>query len=112
MSDVIAGMAILDTQASPQRLYVLCTRNGKHALQSDLPVYPKGTAKPCNPAWEYEVCGHILNVTPSVHIRAGAEGATMFHNDGAWSVKYKPREGKADDDGWKELRAANPEIPV
>jgi hypothetical protein len=71
MGDRIVGIAILKTGVLPHTLWVRCHRDRlpNNDFTEDLPVYPKGTTKPCDPAWAYEIRGNMIHVTPSVHVR-------------------------------------------
>lgn len=121
MSDMIVGIAILDRTMTPQRLACLCRPAGKPDRIDIIPVYEKGTPKPVTPngaAWEYEVRGDRLFVTPSVHARSQhpltLEWRTDFHNAGSWDVQFR-EVGRASNDPrwetkhlWEALREANP----
>lgn len=111
MADRVIGIAILETASSPQKLHVLCGREGKHSLREIIEVYPAGSPKPCEPAWAYRIEGETLHVTPSLHIRVQAnlpeseEWTTWFHNDGNWSVPF--RAWPQTEGAWSEFRRVN-----
>lgn len=129
MSDFVAGIAILDRTMTPQRLAILCRPAGKHDRVEIIPVYAKGTPKPVThngAAWEYEIHGDRLFVTPSVHCRSQRprpggderdpsqwEWQTDFHNAGSWDVQFRDA-GPPENDAswptkhlWRDLREAN-----
>lgn len=99
--DRILPIAILDRSLRPQRLYFYrCRKDGiKHS--DSLPVYPAGSAKPCEPAWCYEVHGNMLHVRPSLLIRTTIpdgdkmKEVELFHNEGFWTVQFE--DGRAGD---------------
>jgi hypothetical protein len=105
MADYIGGIAILDRR-DPRREHLSCFgfRDNKHPTYISIPVYPKGTPKPSDCAWEYEVVGDQLNCCPSVRQLAGNNGPEIFHNTYNWTVKFKD----AVSDPYEELKAANP----
>ena len=92
--DEIIGIAIL-TRTKPQELIVLCRKaDGKTFLES-LPAYAPGEGKPAEHAWQYQIVGDTLAVTPSVHVRyqvpPDKTWITRFHNGYSWSVKFHGR---------------------
>ena len=93
MKDEVIGIAILDMTAQPQQLWMICRKANGHKFEESIPVYPQGTAKPCDPAWAYKIEGNRLSMSPSVHSRyqvpPGTEWITHFHNEGQWSVEFR-----------------------
>lgn len=106
MSDYIGGIAILDRR-DPRRehLHAFGIRDGKPPTYISIPVYPKGTPKPSECAWEYQIIGDKLDVTPSVRQMSGPNGPDIFHNTYNWQVQFKECVA----DAYEEIKAANPE---
>jgi hypothetical protein len=121
-ADRVVGVAILDRTMSPERLIVKLERgDGKPINPTVIPVYPKGTPKPATrngAAWEYEVRGNRLHITPSLHVRhqnsLTLEWVTDFHNGYSWDVEFREARPKDPAQQWetdhlrRDLREANP----
>ena len=106
MNDYIGGIAILDRRdARREHIHAFGIRDGKPPVFISIPVYPKGSPKPSECAWECEVVGDTLNCSPSVRQLGPNGGPDRFHNTYNWQVKFKDAVGEAYDD----LLAANPE---
>lgn len=106
MADYIGGIAILDRRdARREHLFCFGFRDGQHPTYISLPVYPKGSSKPSECAWEYEVVGDQLNCCPSVRQLGNANGPDRFHNTYNWNVKFQECVA----DPYEELKAANPD---
>lgn len=122
MSDHVVGIAILDRTMSPERLIVKLERGDRKFINPIvIPVYAKGAPKPAThngAAWEYEVRGNRLFITPSLHVRhqntLTLEWVTDFHNGYSWDVEFREAGPKEDDPKWetkhlyRDLEAANP----
>ena len=115
--DEIIGVAIL-TRTKPQELVIACRKSNGGTFLDRIPVYAPGESKPAEHAWQYQIAGEILNVTPSVHIRyqlpqdkaVEAQWITRFHNGFNWSVRFQWASGVEPGEVWEEAKAANPDI--
>jgi hypothetical protein len=120
MIDHAVGVAILDRRSNPERLLVMCKAvQYERAIEQLIPVYQKGSPKPQThngAAWEYEVHGDELHITPSLHVKfqkPSGEWVTEFHNAFNWLVKFQVADDRPDDAEWnakrlyEQLREAN-----
>lgn len=101
--DIIDGIAILDLprDAGGERLLCHCRRaNGQKPILISLPVRPRGTPDDARGAWQYDIDGDTIHVTPSVKVswKERVEGeddvakwpdVERFHNTGDWRVKFE-----------------------
>jgi hypothetical protein len=94
--DEIVGIAVL-TDVNPsdgyEYLFVTCSSPSRKTIQtSAIPIRAKGIPNPGNRCWQYVVRGDYLDVTPSLKISYPRQDLKpereIFHNSGAWSVKF------------------------
>ena len=82
MEDKVIGVAVLFEEDGIEFLMIRCQCGDGRILPTDIPVYPAGGTPIRNPSWEYTIRGDELDVRPSVN------WVGVFHNSGAWSVKF------------------------
>jgi|KBSSwiStaDraftv2_1062776.scaffolds.fasta_scaffold00022_134 hypothetical protein len=108
--DEVVGTAILQTQTTPQRLYLLYKAEGKEPSVCVIDVHQNGTPKISNVSWEYRIDGNLLHMQPSLHIRhhhpedARDVWRTDFHNGFNWTVKYQTADVGSE---YRQLRLTN-----
>lgn len=83
MPDLVIGTAILFEEDGLEMLMLRlqCGNGDKHS--TNIPVYPRGGKKVRTHQWEYVKDGETLHITPSLN------WVGVFHNSGAWSVKFQ-----------------------
>lgn len=82
MPDRVTGFAVL-FKDDFEHLMIQCQCADGKTPYCTIPAYAAGTPKPpVEHSWEYREEGDILHVKPSVN------WVGVFHNDGAWDVKF------------------------
>ena len=113
--DEVIGIAIL-TRTKPQELIVLCRKDSGGTFLQKIPAYAPGDSKPAEHAWQYQIAGDVLNITPSLHIRyqlpPDETWITRFHNGVNWSVRFKWAETTDPETVWEEAKRANANIEI
>jgi len=107
--DEVIGIAILQTQTTPQRLYVVYKAEGQEPNICAIDAHQNGTPKISNVSWEYRIDGDSLHMQPSLHIRThhpedNQVWRTIFHNGFNWTVKFQTAEPGSE---YRQLKIAN-----
>lgn len=99
MNDEIVGIAIL-TDKNPadgyEYLFVTCSSPSRKTVHTAaIPIIAEGQPSPGNRGWTYRERGEFLDCKPSLKMIIPVDmnnpnGAQkeLFHNQGAWSVKF------------------------